>query len=204
MTDVVSIIDHGGWEAPIPASVPVPEPAVRRRPLFREIYSALSAVSEADHDRAVTLAIEAKEARNRFFFIGNGGSAAIASHMAADWLKTSGVAAMCFNDAALMSCLANDVGYEEAFSRPLRLHGVKGDLLFAISSSGRSKSIINAVEVAYGLGMKTITLSGFLPDNRLRAMGDVNFYVSANRYGTIEVAHHAICHSILDAVMASS
>lgn len=198
----MSLVDTGGWEAPIFRDGPVPGPKPRAI-MFPGIYAALAGINEADHQRAVDLAIEAKEARKRFFFIGNGGSAAIASHMAADYLKNGGVAAMCFNDPALMSCLANDIGYDEVFSRPLRLHGANGDLLFAISSSGRSKSIVNAVEVATGLGMKTITLSGFLPDNRLRGMGDVNFYVMAQRYGTVEVCHHAICHSILDAVMES-
>lgn len=155
---------------------------------------------ESKHERAVALASEVKQAKGRFFFIGNGGSAAIASHMSADWLKNIGVATICFNDPAMMTCITNDCGYEEVFARPLRVHGQRGDLLFAISSSGRSKSITNAVDVAVGLGMKVITLSGFLHDNRLRGMGDVNFYVPASYYGTVEVVHHAICHSILDAV----
>lgn len=156
-----------------------------------------------DEDRAVELCNQAKHDRRRFFFIGNGGSAAIASHMAADWLKNGNVAAQCFNDPALMSCLANDLGYENVFAKPLSLHGGHGDVLFAISSSGQSKSITKAAEVAISLRMKVITLSGFKPDNRLRGMGQINFYVPSSRYGEVEIAHHTICHGILDRCITS-
>lgn len=172
--------------------------------IFSDLYQSLYAVNSRDHASAVAICTKAKHEQRRFFFIGNGGSAAIASHMAADWLKNGSVAAMCFNDAALMSCIANDLGYEDAFIRPLALHARSGDVLFAISSSGQSRNITKAVEKAIVMNMRVITLSGFTPDNRLRSLGaDVPFYVPSQRYGTVEVAHHAICHSILDAVMQS-
>lgn len=151
--------------------------------------------------RAVDLASEVKRSRGRIIFVGNGGSAAIAAHMAADWLKNGKVAALCFNDGALTTCLANDLGFDQVFSTPILMHGRKGDLLFAISSSGQSASITNAVKAAYAVGMYVITLSGFSSENPLRQLGDVNFYVSSDRYGVIEVCHHAICHAILDAVI---
>lgn len=156
---------------------------------------------ESKHQRAVALASEVKQARGRIFFIGNGGSAAIASHMAADWLKNGNVAAQCFNDGALTTCLANDLGYDQVFAKPISLHGRKGDLLFAISSSGQSASVTNAVQAAYAIGLYVITLSGFSAENPLRQLGDVNFYVPSDRYGVVEVCHHAICHAILDAVI---
>jgi D-sedoheptulose 7-phosphate isomerase len=136
---------------------------------------------------------------DRLFFIGNGGSAAIASHMAADWQKAGRIPAMAFNDAPAVTALANDVGYDDVFAEPLRMHARPGDILVAISSSGRSPNICEAVEVAVDRGMKVITLSGFTPDNPLRAMGDVNFYVPSGRYGVVETAHLAILHSLLDA-----
>jgi D-sedoheptulose 7-phosphate isomerase len=157
----------------------------------------------AEIDRAVELCTKAKHDKRRFFFIGNGGSAAIASHMAADWLKNGNVAAMCFNDPALLTCIANDLGYENVFAKPLSLHGGQGDVLFAISSSGQSKSITRAAYVASGLRMKIITLSGFRPDNPLRKMGELNFYVPSDRYGEVEIAHHTICHGILDRCITS-
>lgn len=168
---------------------------------FSGLFVALRNVAATDIRNAVDMVRTARHDKNRVFFIGNGGSAAIASHMAADYLKTCGVAAMCFNDAAQLTCIANDIGYEQVFAKPLLLHGHKGDLLFAISSSGRSRSITVATESALTLGMRTVTLSGFDADNPLRRLGDVNFHIPAHRYGVVEVAHHAICHLILDTVM---
>lgn len=176
--------------------VSVAAPAV-----YTALFHALCNVDPTDHRNAVELAQRARQDQQRFFFIGNGGSAAIASHMAADWLKAAGVAAMSFNDPAQITCIANDCGYEQVFVKPLLLHGRPGDLLFAISSSGRSRSITYAVEAALTIGMRVVTLSGFDPDNALRNLGDVNFHVPSDRYGIVEVAHHAICHSILDAVI---
>jgi D-sedoheptulose 7-phosphate isomerase len=165
------------------------------------LRQAISDIDEAALAHAVSLARQARRDRKTIFFIGNGGSAAIASHMAADWLKNGRMRAQCFNDGALLTCMANDEGYEYAFSYPLAVHSNPGDLLFAISSSGRSKSITNAVSQAVFSDLRTITLSGFDADNPLRKLGDVNFHVPSDRYGIVEVAHHAICHSILDAVV---
>ncbi len=176
------------------------EAGIAPQATFHALACLLSELPPDDHNQAVQLALNAKQLKQRFFFIGNGGSAAIAEHMAADWLKTAGVAAMCFNQSPLMSCIANDIGYDRVFAQPLTLHGSAGDVLFAISSSGKSKSITSAAQVARDLRMKVITLSGFQPDNLLRSLGHVNFHVACDRYGLVEVAHHAICHSILDAV----
>lgn len=164
------------------------------------IRDALTRVPEVELRRAVAMALEVKRRRGTVYFVGNGGSAAIASHMAADWLKTAGIAAQCFNDGALVTCLANDLGYEQAFSRPLSIHGRPNDMLFAISSSGKSASILEAVSIAKITDMRVVTLSGFSPDNLLREQGDVNFYVDSREYGVVEISHHAICHEILDMV----
>ena len=171
---------------------------------IRNLITALESLREsgiADIVRAAEYAKEARACKRGLFFVGNGGSAAIASHMAADWLKNGNVAAQCFNDGALTTCLSNDLGYDQVFAKPLSLHGRQGDVLFAISSSGNSPSILNASKAAYHVGMYVVTLSGFRPDNPLRNMGDVNFYVPSDRYGIVEVCHHAICHAILDTVI---
>src|SRR5688572_25827222 len=96
-------------------------------PPFLMLSHLLAGVDTNDLYRAVRLCTEARQAGKRFFFIGNGGSAAIASHMAADWLKTAEVPAMCFNDPALITCVTNDYGYERAFSFPLAAHCSSGD-----------------------------------------------------------------------------
>ncbi len=141
-----------------------------------------------------------RENEGRVFFVGNGASASIASHMAADFLKAGRMAALAFSDPALLTCLANDLGYENVFALPIERHGRAADLLVAISSSGRSPNILRAVEAADRRFMMTITLSGFGADNPLRQRGHLNFWVPSDRYGCVEVAHHAILHAILDEV----
>lgn len=134
------------------------------------------------------------------FFIGNGASATIASHMALDWEKRGDVQARCFNDAAALTAYSNDCGYEEVFVRPLKANALPGDILFAISSSGRSLNILRAVKEAEALQMTIITLSGFERGNPLHLMGDFRFYVPSSEYGPVESAHVTILHSILDEI----
>ena len=165
------------------------------------VIAALGKVNGIDVRRAVDLVLEIKSKRNRVYFIGNGASASIASHMAADFLKAGGIAAQCFTDGALTTCLGNDLGYERIFEVPIAAHARKGDLLVAISSSGESDNILRGVDAAYRAGCYVVTLSGMKPANRLRNRGDVSFYVPSHRYGTVEVCHHAICHAILDLVI---
>jgi D-sedoheptulose 7-phosphate isomerase len=76
----------------------------------------------------------------------------------------------------------------------------RGDILVAISSSGKSENIIKGVNSAKSKECSVITLSGFKEDNPLSAAGDFNFYVPAQEYGPVEVIHHSICHCILDAI----
>jgi len=134
----------------------------------------------------------------KFIFVGNGGSAAIASHMAEDFTKNGKVRAVTFNDAALMSCFANDYGWWNVFLEAVRKYGDPGDVLVCISSSGNSANIMAAATEAKALGVVPITLSGFTPDNKLRAMGTLNFYTPASQFGFVETAHAAILHAILD------
>ncbi|HYD63860.1 SIS domain-containing protein [Azospirillum sp.] len=135
---------------------------------------------------------------NTVMFVGNGGSAAIASHCATDWARTAGLRTRTFSDAAALTCFGNDFGYEEVFARQVALHARPGDLLVAISSSGRSMNIRNAAEAARAQGCAVATLSGFAADNPLRGMGDLNLYVASAEYGFVELAHQTICHAVLD------
>jgi D-sedoheptulose 7-phosphate isomerase len=152
-------------------------------------------------DQAVRVALAAKSRGSRVMFVGNGGSAGIASHMATDWLKNGGFAATCFNDPASLTCIGNDLGYDQVFALPVERLGRQGDLLIAISSSGNSPNIRNAVAAARRIQMQVITLSGFKPGNALRKLGDLNFWVPDGHYGFVEIAHLALCHAILDMAM---
>lgn len=142
-----------------------------------------------------------KREGGRVFFVGNGGSAAVASHMAADWMRNGGFSSLALNDGAALTCFANDFGYEQVFAAQLARHAQPGDLVFAISSSGRSANILAAVRAARGKLSTVVTLTGFDEANPLRAAGDLNFYIPSDLYGFVEIAHLAICHAVLDVAM---
>lgn len=134
----------------------------------------------------------------KLMFIGNGASASIASHMSTDCWKNGGIKAVAFNDSSLLTCISNDFGYKYVFEKPIEMFADNDDILFAISSSGRSENILKGVHAAKSKECNVITLSGFKDDNPLSVMGDYNFYVPSQEYGPVEIIHHSICHSILD------
>ncbi|MGD1847271.1 MAG: SIS domain-containing protein [Salibacteraceae bacterium] len=149
-------------------------------------------------DQQLTQAGELIKGAKRLFFIGNGGSNSICSHMMEDFAKIAGYPTFAFSDAALITCYANDYGYEAAMAEWLKIHFQKEDLLVAISSSGNSANILNGAAVAKERGGKLITLSGFKPDNQLRSKGDLNIYTAIESYGIVECLHQTLLHIILD------
>lgn len=138
------------------------------------------------------------EGVRNIFFIGNGGSNAVCSHMMEDYAKIANFRTYGFSDPALITCFANDYGYENAMAEWLKIYLEKGDLLIAISSSGNSKNILNAADTALQQGGKLITLTGFKEGNALRAKGGVNFYLPIENYGVVECFHQVILHAMLD------
>ncbi|MDD4910536.1 MAG: SIS domain-containing protein [Candidatus Omnitrophica bacterium] len=149
-------------------------------------------------DKIVGVIIKQGKKGNNVILIGNGGSASIASHISTDFLKNCRVPAVAFNDTSLITCLSNDLGYEHVFQVPVKMLAKRGDILFSISSSGRSKNILNATAEAKKRGCFIATLSGFDKNNPLRKMGEINFYVPSRSYGFVEISHLAICHLIAD------
>ena len=140
----------------------------------------------------------ARDRGSKTMFIGNGGSMGIATHMAIDFTKNGGMRATAFGAGAALTCVGNDFGFEEVFSRQIEWYAAAGDVLIAISSSGKSPDILNGVRVARSKGNKVVTFSGFRDDNPLRRSGDVNFYIRSQEYGFVELAHQTILHAILD------
>jgi D-sedoheptulose 7-phosphate isomerase len=132
------------------------------------------------------------------YVIGNGGSAGIASHFSNDLMKALKIPSQTLYDSNLMTCLSNDLGYDQVFSYPLKRLLKPKDLLVAISSSGKSPNILNAVEVAHHRNAPVITLSGFSPLNPLRTMGQLNFWIDRSDYGLVEIAHFFLLHTLID------
>jgi D-sedoheptulose 7-phosphate isomerase len=148
--------------------------------------------------------VSSNAAGGKVMFVGNGGSATIASHMGIDFSKNGKLRAMAFNDAAYLTCLGNDLGYDNVFAFQVNDHANANDVLVAISSSGKSGSILNAVTAARAKGATVVTLSGFAPENPLRKMGDINFHVPSLEYGYVELLHCAVCHCALDSTMGTA
>lgn len=156
---------------------------------------------EAGMEKLVELFMDVKKAAKQLFFIGNGGSAAIAGHMTADFMKNGGMKTFSLYDSSVTTCMGNDYGYEYIFSRPLEFLGNEGDLLVAISSSGTSQNIVNAINVAKKKGMKIVTLTGFENNNRICRLGVWNVYVPVSHYGMVESIHNLILQQIVDTIL---
>lgn len=157
------------------------------------------------YDEGVALLVEVftrvKRNGGQVFFIGNGGSAAIASHMTADFMKNGGMRTYSLYDNSVTTCMGNDYGYEYIFSRPLEFLANEGDLLVAISSSGNSQNIINAIQVAQVKRLCILTFSGFQEDNLIRQTGIYNVHVPINHYGVVESIHNLILQQIVDTIL---
>ena len=152
-------------------------------------------------DEIVDYFTRCKKSGNQLFFVGNGGSSAIASHMTADYMKNGGMNTYSLYDNAVTTCMGNDYGYEYVFSKPLDFLLKESDLLVAISSSGKSKNIINAIKTAQRKKAFVITLTGFDENNIIKQMGDVNIYVPNHKYGIVESIHNLILQQIVDTIM---
>jgi D-sedoheptulose 7-phosphate isomerase len=163
--------------------------------------SASQIGAEEGYAALLEIAGRIMQTERRLYFIGNGASAAMASHIAADMGKNGKLKTSVFTDLALLTAIVNDLGGENIFAAPLRTQARRGDALVVISSSGNSINLIRAVEVARDLGLKVITFTAMSPSNKLRSMGDINVWIPAPTYGYAESAHAAILHYWVDNVV---
>ena len=138
--------------------------------------------------------------RGTIYLIGNGASASMASHMAADLAKNGRLHTEVFSDLSLITAISNDMSYEHVFSEPLSRRAKKGDMLVAISSSGRSPNILAATKLARRLKLTIVTLSAMNSKNPLRGMGTLNLCVPAKTYGYAESCHAVVLHHWMDMV----
>lgn len=169
-----------------------------------EIYQGKTRVNDWNEafEYVIVQFMQTRQNRGKLFFIGNGGSAAIASHMTADFMKNGRMRAISLYDASILTCLGNDCGYEQVFAESLEMLAEDGDLLVAVSSSGNSPNIVQAIETARKNTMSVITFSGFRPDNRIRSMGDYNIYVPVEHYGMVESIHTLLLQQIADELLS--
>lgn len=193
-----------------------PFPAVRyesaelfARRYGAEITRALATVDVGEIDRAAKLLNAAYDRDAAVFACGNGGSASIANHLQCDHVKgvrigtdlRTRVMSLSTN-MELLSAIANDVGYDTVFEFQLQSQARNGDVLVVVSSSGRSRNIVRALEWAQVNGMQTIALTGF-EGAPARHLADVSIHVRSFNYGIVEDAHQACMHLLAQYVRQS-
>lgn len=163
----------------------------------------LRRLDTAQIDAALNLLDETRKGKGRIYICGNGGSAATASHFQNDFNK--GVSEYidlpfrfhCLNDnMATIMAIANDIGYEEVFRFQLRGNLEPGDVLVAISGSGNSPNVLNAVEYAKERGIKIIGLTGF-DGGKLKKLSDISLHVPVNSMQVTEDIHMVFDHLMM-------
>jgi len=168
---------------------------------FKLINQGIRSVDHALLQDAADRIKKVSSSGKKVILAGNGGSAAMASHVSVDFTKAVGIRAINFNEADLITCLSNDYGYEKFFEKAIEFYGDAGDLLILISSSGSSANVVNASKRAKELNMCVITFSGFDSENPLRQLGDINFWVDSRAYNIVEMTHHIWLLAIIDYII---
>ena len=157
-------------------------------------------LSDIDEKLVKSIINRLLECKGNVYFVGNGASASMASHFSVDLMKNGKIRTQCFHDPAFLTCYGNDYGFENIFSTKLEEIATRDDILFAISSSGNSQNIINAVLSAKKIGMFIIGFSGFSRKNLLNKLSDISLYVDGHTFGEVEITHNVVLHYFMDIV----
>ena len=169
---------------------------------FGELAGLIADVDTTALLKAADLIRDTDREGGKVILVGNGGSAAIAGHLAVDLTKAAGIRAVNFNDSSLITCFSNDYGYDWWVAEALKAHADTGDLVILISSSGESNNILNGAITADELGLRRLVLSGFSSANRLRGQGEVSLWVDSSSYNHVENAHQVWLLAIVDYLLA--
>ena len=167
-----------------------------------EMSRAAKTIEPEAFDRAAAILVEAYTRGARMFSCGNGGSASIANHVQCDHVKgvrtTTDLAPQVLSlstNVELLTAIANDMGYENVFVYQLQSQSRPGDVLMAVSSSGRSANIVRALEWARDHGLRTIAITGF-DGGQARTVAEVSLHVECTNYGVVEDLHQAVMHAL--------
>ena len=155
----------------------------------RQFFNCCQSLDESILVKIRDMLIDLKRTNNSIIFMGNGGSAGIASHFATDFAKTAKIPTKVFTDPALITCFSNDYGYENWLFKSLEIFASKGDVAIIISSSGESENILRAAQFCRQSEVPIIAFSGFKSCNRLHQVADINLHVAHDVYNLIENTH---------------
>ena len=146
--------------------------------------------------------VSVHKSKNKIMIFGNGGSAAIASHVSVDLTKNANIRCSNYNEADLITCFANDYGYERWIEKAVDFYADQNDVLILISSSGKSKNMINACKSARNNKIsKIITFTGHDKNNPLSKLGDINFWINSKAYNFVENTHQVWLLTICDLII---
>ena len=162
------------------------------------INTILSKISQSYINQTIKIIKNTILKKGTIYIVGNGGSASIASHVSVDFAKAARIKSSTFNNANLITCFANDYGYENWVTEAIKAYLNKNDMVILISSSGTSKNIVNAAKYCKKNSINLITFSGFKKNNPLSKLGNVNFYINSRIYNFVEMAHHIILVYLVD------
>jgi D-sedoheptulose 7-phosphate isomerase len=147
------------------------------------------------------LAEKVKENNAKMIFAGNGASAAISAHGAVDFTKQGKIRGITFNEADLITCFANDFGYDNWMAEGVKHYADSNDVVVLTSVSGTSPSVVNAAKVAREMGLKVVSFTGRYGDNSLRELSDIGFWVDSHAYNIVECIHMIWLTTVIDAVI---
>ncbi len=162
------------------------------------ISSILSKISEKKILDSIKIIRKTIKNKGKIYIVGNGGSSSIASHVSVDFSKVARVKSSTFNNSNLITCFANDYGYDKWVVEAIKAYLNKNDMVILISSSGTSNNIVNAAKYCKKNSINLITFSGFNENNPLKKLGKVNFHVKSKQYNFIEMSHHIILVYLVD------
>ena len=146
------------------------------------------------------LILKTNQKKKKIIFVGNGGSAATASHASVDFTKNANIKSINFNEADLITCFSNDYGYKNWLKEALNFYGEKGDLLIIFSCSGKSKNLLNAAKYAKKNKINLVTFTGINNKNPLKNINilGLNIFINSKSYNQIEIIHHLLILLTLD------
>ena len=168
---------------------------------FKKLDEANLYISQNEMILVSKMILKSNSLGGKVIIVGNGGSAAIASHASVDLTKAAEIRSVNFNESSIITCFANDYGYEKWVSKAIEFYAEIEDIVILISSSVNSLNIINGAKQCKEMQIPIITFSGFSKNNPLKELGDVNFWVDSDQYNTIEIVHQTWILSIVDYII---
>ena len=169
---------------------------------MEEFSNIIKHIDPNQFNGSIELVEKCAKSGGKLIIVGNGGSASISSHIAIDFTKACGIRSINFNEPNLLTCFANDFGFENWIAEAINFYADEQDSVIFISSSGKSQNMVLGAEKAKQNKLNSIiTLTGFEKDNLLSSKGDINIWIDSKAYNFVENIHQIILLSIVDLII---